>query len=138
MLELLITCAIPYTFLTPDTLFEYKECKEIEYKVSSVEQHIELIVDEFGIDEALTPLLIIYCESSGRENAINHNTNGTTDRGLFQFNDKTWAWLKPKLNITSTPFNKIVATKVAKWLMINDGLHHWNASRKCWDYDYKN
>lgn len=138
MLELIIACAIPYPFLTPDTLNEYIECREIQYKVSAVEEHIELIVNEFGIDEALIPLLIIYCESSGRENAINYNKNGTTDRGLFQFNDKTWAWLKPKLKITTTPFNKIVATKVAKWLMINDGLHHWNASRKCWDYDNKN
>ena len=138
MLELLITCSLTYPFLTPDIISDYKECKEIEYKVQSVEQHIELIVEEFGIDKALTPLLIIYCESSGRENATNLNKNGTTDRGLFQFNDKTWAWLKPKLKITSSPYNKIVATKVAKWLMINDGLHHWNASRKCWDNDYKN
>jgi len=135
MLELIITCGLSYPFLTPDIIADYKECKEIEYKVQSVEQHIELIVEEFGIDKSLTPLLIIYCESSGKENAINYNKNGTTDRGLFQFNDKTWAWLKPKLNLTSSPFNKIVATKVAKWLMEKDGLHHWNASKKCWYYD---
>jgi hypothetical protein len=133
MLELIIACALSSSFLTIDDISEYKQCKAIEYKVEAVEEHIPLIVKEFGIDEALTPLLIIYCESSGNKNAVNINKNGTSDKGLWQFNDKTWAWLKNKLNIKSSPFNTIVSTKVAKWLMYNDGLHHWNASRKCWD-----
>ena len=132
MLELLITCSLTYPFLTPDIISDYKECKEIEYKIQSVEQHIELIVEEFGIDKALTPLLIIYCESSGRPNAVNTNRDNSTDVGLFQFWDNTWLWLKNKLNIEGNRKTPSVNIKTASWLYYNSGSHHWNSSKDCW------
>ena len=75
---------------------------------------------------------IIYCESSGRPLAVGNNTNGTRDVGLWQFNDDTWAWLKPKLGIISKRTNPEVSTAVAAWLVYNDGWHHWNSSKHCW------
>jgi len=39
-----------------------------------------------------------------------------------------------KLNITSDRTNKEVSTAVASWLLYNDGIYHWNASKHCWKY----
>lgn len=77
-------------------------------------------------------LRIIFCESSGRTKVINKNTNGTTDVGGWQFNDKTWAWLKGKLKFEGDRTDMILSTRIASWLVYNDGWHHWNASKHCW------
>mgnify|MGYP003154888940 FL=1 len=75
---------------------------------------------------------IIFCESSGRSNAVGKNTNGTRDVGLWQFNDETWRWLKPKLKIQDDRFDAETSTAVASWLVYNDGWFHWNSSKHCW------
>ena len=95
-------------------------------------------VEEYFKDsDVVKALTVIYCESSGRSYAQNINTNNTSDIGLWQFNDKTWAWLSTKLNVKSDRFNPEVSTAVASWLVYNDGWHHWNSSKKCWGkYEY--
>ena len=131
MLEIIVGCLFPM-FLTPDSLSEYVECREVKVQVQYVEQWHSLISTYFEPEDVIQAMTIVYCESRGKETAVGRNTNGTTDVGLWQFNDKTWAWLKPKLDIISNRKNPIISTKVAAWLVYNDGWHHWNSSKHCW------
>jgi hypothetical protein len=116
---------------------EYQECKTTKVKVESVVYFTDLVSTYFEEDDILQALNIIYCESSGKPNAVGINKNGTKDVGLWQFNDNTWAWLKSKLDIISNRTNPKVSTAVASWLVYNDGWHHWNSSKHCWK-DYNN
>jgi hypothetical protein len=116
---------------------EYQECRATKVKVESVVYFTDLVSTYFKEDDILQALNIIYCESSGKPNALGVNKNGTKDVGLWQFNDNTWAWLKSKLDIISNRTNPEVSTAVASWLVYNDGWHHWNSSKHCWK-DYNN
>ena len=131
MLEIIVGCLFPM-FLTPDSLSEYVECREVKVQVQYVEQWHSLISTYFKPEDVVQAMTIVYCESRGKETAVGRNTNGTDDVGLWQFNDDTWAWLKPKLDIISNRKNPIISTKVAAWLVYNDGWHHWNSSKHCW------
>ncbi|QDP46721.1 MAG: hypothetical protein Tp156SUR915002_11 [Prokaryotic dsDNA virus sp.] len=131
-------CVIPLT-LTPNSLIEYRECRLAEQQVSFVSQHIPLIQEHFLTKEdQIKALRIIYCESRGKINAVGKNKDGTYDKGLWQFNDNTWAWLKGKLKFTGDRFDPLLSTKVARWLIYNDGWKHWNSSKKCWYNENKN
>jgi len=131
MIEVIVGCLFPI-LLTPSDLPVYKECYETKVKVEYVVHHGDLVSRYFKEDDILQALNVIYCESSGIAKAVGVNTNGTADVGLWQFNDDTWAWLKPKLGIVSSRTNKEVSTAVASWLVYNDGWHHWNSSKHCW------
>ena len=131
MLEIIVGCLFPM-FLTPDLLSDYKECREVKNQVQYVEQWHSLISTYFKPEDVIQGMTIVYCESKGKETAVGRNTNGTTDVGLWQFNDNTWAWLKPKLGIINDRKNPITSTKIAAWLVYNDGWHHWNSSKHCW------
>lgn len=131
MIEVIVGCLFPI-LLTPSDLPVYKECYETKVKVEYVVHHGDLVSRYFKEDDILQALNVIYCESSGKASAVGVNTNGTADVGLWQFNDDTWAWLKPKLGIVSSRTNKEVSTAVASWLVYNDGWHHWNSSKHCW------
>jgi len=131
MLEIIVGCLFPM-FLTPDSLSEYVECREVKVQVQYVEQWHSLISTYFKPEDVIQGMIIVYCESRGKETAVGRNTNGTTDVGLWQFNDDTWAWLKPKLGIINSRKNPITSTKIAAWLVYNDGWHHWNSSKHCW------
>ena len=131
MIEVIVGCLFPI-LLTPSDLPVYKECYETKEKVEYVVHHGNLVSRYFKEDDILQALNVIYCESSGIAKAVGVNTNGTADVGLWQFNDDTWAWLKPKLGIVSSRTNKEVSTAVASWLVYNDGWHHWNSSKHCW------
>jgi len=131
MIEVIVGCLFPI-LLTPSDLPVYKECYETKAKVEYVVHHGNLVSRYFKEDDILQALNVIYCESSGIASAVGVNTNGTADVGLWQFNDDTWAWLKPKLGIVSNRTNKEVSTAVASWLVYNDGWHHWNSSKHCW------
>ena len=131
MLEIIVGCLFPM-FLTPDSLSEYVECREVKVQVQYVEQWHSLISTYFKPENVIQGMTIVYCESKGKETAVGRNTNGTTDVGLWQFNDDTWAWLKPKLGIINSRKNTITSTRIAAWLVYNDGWHHWNSSKHCW------
>jgi len=64
-----------------------------------------IVASYFDKEDVVKALTIIYCESSGRSSAQNINTNKTSDIGLWQFNDKTWSWLKDKLGVKSNRNN---------------------------------
>ena len=131
MIEVIVGCLFPI-LLTPSDIPIYKECYDTQQKIEYVGKHSDLVYRYFKEDDILQALNVIYCESSGKASAVGVNTNGTADVGLWQFNDNTWAWLKPKLDIVSSRTNKEVSTAVASWLVYNDGWHHWNSSKHCW------
>ena len=131
MIEILISCILPMV-VTTDSLLEYQECREMREHILHVSEHTDMVSQYFKEDDILRALGIIYCESSGKPTAVGINFNGTKDVGLWQFNDNTWAWLKPKLGIISERTNPEVSTAVAAWLVYNDGWHHWNSSKHCW------
>ena len=132
MIELIIACAVT-TPLTPVDIHNYILCSDTQEKVEHVIEWYPTVEEHFEVEDILKAMLIIYCESSGRESAVGVNTNGTKDVGLWQFNDNTWAWLTPKLKITSNRYDPYVSTKVASWLVYNDGWHHWSSSERCWN-----
>ena len=131
MVGILLSCALSLP-VSLDSIAEYVQCRNIENKIEHVIEWKPLISEYFKQEDIPKALAIIYCESSGRDYVINDNTNGTRDIGLWQFNDETWAWLKPKLKITSNRTNPKVSTAVASWLVYNDGWYHWNSSKHCW------
>ena len=131
MIEVIIGCVIPM-LVTVDSLPEYRECVESASKIEYVTDYAPLVSEYFKEEDIPKALSIIFCESSGKSNAVGNNTNGTRDVGLWQFNDTTWAWLTPKLDIINPRTNTRTATSVAAWLVYNDGWHHWNSSRHCW------
>tara|TARA_R110000824_G_scaffold370651_1_gene560292 strand:- start:334 stop:789 length:456 start_codon:yes stop_codon:yes gene_type:complete len=133
MIEIVISCLIYPFLLTIDTVDTYKECLTTKSKIEYVVQWHETVSNYFKTEEdILRALGIIYCESRGKPTAIGINSNGTKDVGLWQFNDDTWEWLKPKLKINNSRKNPQVATAVASWLVYNDGWYHWNSSKWCW------
>ena len=131
ILSPLISCLLATT-PSPSDLQEYIACRKIEKTIFSVSDWQPLIEEYFKPEDVARAMRIIYCESSGRPRAVGVNKDGTKDVGLWQFNDNTWAWLKPKLRISSPRTNPRVSTAVASWLVYNDGWYHWNSSKHCW------
>ena len=133
MIGLIVSCMLNPFQLTTDHIDTYRECLDTKEKIVYVKTWYETVSIYFNTEkDVLRALGIIFCESSGKPTAIGTNTNGTKDVGLWQFNDDTWAWLKPKLGIMSERTNPYVSTAVAAWLIRNDGWHHWNSSKHCW------
>ena len=117
---------------TVDDIKEYQHCRETNVKVEYVKKWQPTIEQYFEEEDVLQAMLIIYCESRGKPNAVGINKDNTKDIGLWQFNDRTWIWLSDKLDIKSSRTNPRVSTAVASWLVYNDGWHHWNSSKHCW------
>ena len=117
---------------TVDDIKEYQHCRETNVKVEYVKKWQPTIEQYFEEEDVLQAMLIIYCESRGKPNAVGINKDNTKDIGLWQFNDRTWKWLFDKLDIKSSRTNPRVSTAVASWLVYNDGWHHWNSSKHCW------
>ena len=135
MIETIILCLFIQT-PTPSDMSDYIACKDVEEKIQYVTEWHDVIAEYFEPEDILQAMLVVFCESSGYANAVGNNTDGTNDVGLWQFNDNTWAWLTPKLNIKESRSNPIVSTRIASWLVYNDGWHHWNSSKGCWYEEY--
>jgi len=136
LLAPLLSCLVPNT-LTLDTITSYRLCTEHEKIIEHVVEWRPLVADYFEDNDVLKAMTVMYCESSGIATAVNNNKNKSKDVGLFQFNDYTWDWLKPKLKIKDNRKVPETNVAVASWLVYNDGWHHWNSSRKCWGkYEY--
>jgi len=132
LIAVLLTCAL-LSPITPNDINQYKECKARNEIIYDMKKYINLYSLYFKKEDLEKAVRITWCESKGNIYAVGKNKDGTYDKGLWQFNDKTWEWLKPKLNITSNRFNAHVSTAVASWLVYNDGWHHWNSSKHCWN-----
>ena len=131
--EVLIACSF-VSPITPQQITDYRDCQARNEIIISMEEYIPLFSQYFKEEDLETALRISWCESRGKPNAVGINKDGSKDVGLWQFNDRTWAWLKPKLKITSDRTDKKVSTAVASWLFYNDGSHHWKPSKFCWKY----
>lgn len=67
-------------------VYEIKDSVQGKFKVNC--SHIKEIVKQFGEDKTL--IAIIFQESGFNPVALNRNTNGTFDKGIFQLNSKYW------------------------------------------------
>lgn len=89
-------------------------------------KQIEDVAKNLGFDFNLA-CKVAKCESGLNPYAININTNGSIDRGVFQWNDK---W-HPEIS-DEEAFNVEIATKLF-CQSVNDGhLSWWNSSKSCW------
>ena len=131
LLSTLISCTTP-TFETPLAFSNYIDCRKGQQQIEVVQDWRPLIEKYFKPEDVNKAMRIIFCESSGRSNAVGVNKNGTRDVGLWQFNDDTWDWLKGKLKIKKDRYDPETSTAVASWLVYNDGWFHWNSSKHCW------
>ena len=132
MFGIILSCALSIP-VSVDSMAEYISCRDTQRKVEFVSQWTPLISMYFDNNEdRIKALTIIQCESRGKDSAVGINKDGTRDVGLWQFNDNTWAWLTPKLNIKNDRYDPWTSTAVASWLVYNDGWHHWNSSKHCW------
>jgi hypothetical protein len=131
LLSSTLICTLP-SDPYPSDLTAYLTCHKVETQLRTVAIWRPLIDVYFEEEDVNKALMIIYCESKGKPTAVGINKDGTKDVGLWQFNDNTWAWLKGKLGFTSSRTNPVLSTKVAKWLIYNDGWYHWNSSKHCW------
>lgn len=74
-----------------------------------------------------TMVRIAKCESGYREDAVNKNTNGTIDRGIFQLNSI-------HKNISNKDAFTFESNIKYAWNMFKtQGTTPWNSSIKCWN-----
>jgi hypothetical protein len=93
----------------------------------TVEETIRKIATEESVDPELA-VKVARCESSLNPTALNINTSGSRDRGIFQINDK---W-HPEVT-DAEAFDVTFSTKFFCTAMKGGNLSWWNASRTCWE-----
>jgi hypothetical protein len=91
-----------------------------------IEKIIRAICKAEGVDENLA-VKVAKCESGLNCLAINVNTTGSKDRGIFQWNDKYHPDITDEM-----AFNPITATKLFCKAVREGHIDWWNASKKCW------
>lgn len=92
--------------------------------LSPVEQAITESFQEFGEDVVEQARGVAFCESSLNPKAVNKNTNGSLDLGLFQLNNryhKVKSWDNPFIN-----------ARYAAKLYARQGWGPWKYSKHCW------
>lgn len=94
---------------------------------STVEQQIRTIAIENAVDPDLA-IRVAKCESNLNTLAVHINTEGSKDRGLYQWNNKYHPEITDEiafdLKLSTEAFCKAVKNGKIEW---------WNASKKCWD-----
>jgi len=94
----------------------------------SIEEIIKYIARNEGIDPSLA-LRVAKCENSKLDpKAINTNSDGSRDRGIFQINEK---W-HPEIS-DEDAFDPATSTKFFCRRVKEGFLSDWDASKKCWD-----
>ncbi len=89
-------------------------------------ERLDFLAKEYGVDVELA-VRVAKCESGLDPSAVNKNSNGSQDRGLFQWNDR---W-HPEISNDSA-FNAEAST-IAFCKAVNNGnLSWWDASKTCW------
>lgn len=79
------------------------------------------------VDQELA-VRVAKCESNLNEKAVNINTGGSIDRGLFQINSK----YHPEVS-EAEAFNPIFATQFFCKAFKEGHLDWWKATQKCWE-----
>jgi len=97
----------------------------------TIQDIIIMIAKEEQVDPDLA-LRVAKCESNFDTKAININSDGSRDRGLFQINDK----FHPEVS-DEQAFDPIFSTRFFCKAFKNGHLDWWNATRNCWDLTKK-
>jgi len=134
MIELLLTCSLLSSVsFELDTIQDIKRVSQQCELVEEVQEWIPQISEHFHTEDEALALTVMYCESRGYPKAVNVNEDGSLDRGLFQFNTNTEAWLEKDIFKRDIDIlNPKINIRTAAWLVLNDGWHHWNSSKHCW------
>lgn len=101
----------------------------VDLNTASTSQVQSLINSTFG-SAAATALKVARCESSDNEIAINRNTNGSRDYGIFQLNDGGTLQ-----GLGGTPHSALYASSniaMAHTLYLQRGWQPWSSSQSCW------
>jgi len=93
----------------------------------SVAETIERIAKEEGVNSELA-VRVAKCESSLNPTAINRNTNGSLDRGLFQWNDR---W-HPEVT-DDMAFDVVLSTRAFCKAAREGHMDWWKATKHCWN-----
>jgi len=98
---------------------------------TSEKKTIEEIIREVAKTELVDPELAVKvakCESKLNPVALNTNTDGSRDRGIFQINEK----YHPEVT-DEQAFDPVFATTFFCKAFKAGNLSWWNASKTCWD-----
>jgi len=93
---------------------------------NSVENIIRFVAQQECVDPDLC-VRVAKCESGLNPQAINTNTDGSRDRGLFQINSKYHPEMTDEMC-----FSPELSTKFFCRAFKEGHLSWWNASKKCW------
>lgn len=96
-------------------------------QTKGVEEQIREIAKEELVDPDLATR-VAKCESNFNPKAININTDGSKDRGIFQINDK----YHPEIS-DQQAFDVCDSTRFFCKAFKAGNLSWWNASKKCWN-----
>ncbi len=94
--------------------------------ILTIQEIIKKATDKFGVNYNLA-LAVARCESGLNPHARNINPAGSTDRGLYQINDK---W-HPDVS-TEQADDPVFAAEWFCKAVLAGNLSWWNASKKCW------
>jgi len=95
-------------------------------KFKTIKERIRDVAKEMSVDSDLA-VRVAQCESGLDSQAVNKNSDGSLDRGLFQWNNK---W-HPEIT-DEIAFDVEKSTKEFCKAVKNDNLSWWSASEKCW------
>lgn len=104
-----------------------KKNSQTSYIVGLNEAIIRRVAREEGVDPELA-VRVAKCESSLNHKAINVNTDGSRDRGLYQINSKYHAEVSD-----DEAYNPIISTQFFCKAFKDGNLGWWEATRKCWE-----
>jgi len=99
-------------------------------KKEHTKKTITEIIREIANKKKVSPNLAVrvaQCESGLNPEAVNVNTDGSRDRGLYQINDK---W-HPEVT-DEQAFDPIFSTNFFCDAVLRNKLSWWNSSKKCW------
>jgi len=93
----------------------------------TIKELITRIAKKNNVDPTLA-IRVAICESNLNPKAVGKNTNGTKDRGLYQWND----YYHPEIT-DEMAFNPEIATQKFCEAVNAGHISWWNASKKCWE-----
>lgn len=123
---LILTTIVLFYFGKKEVVDKIKGAKIKEAKTETVEQIIRRIAKNEGVDPKLA-VRVAKCESGLNPAAKNINSDGSIDRGLFQWNSR---W-HPEIT-GPVAFNAEKSTRAFCKAFKEGHLSWWDATKKCW------